>query len=254
MARSAKSVIRGSSLPLVVGFVASAIAGATHAATLAVGPVQSVNLKTSTRTVLGQTYRIPATTAIKSGAGALIRLGALEPNTIVVVDGSESSRGATQVTRVSSLPQIDVPGATKLFVTGVVSSESATGQIKVGKLVVDINATLTSDSQGFSVGNLVEITGTQPNPGGVFLAQTVTATNGIIGSGASANGIIGSGASANGIIGSGASANGIIGSGASANGIIGSGASANGIIGSGASANGIIGSGAAANGIIGSGS
>ncbi len=254
MARSAKSVAGGSSLPIVAAFVASAVFGAAHAATLAVGPVEQVNLKASTLTVLGQTYRIPATSAIRNQAGAVIGLDALAPDTIVAISGSESSNGSTKVTRVSSLPQLDVPGATKLFVTGVVSSENATGQIKVGKLVVDVTPTLTSDSQNFSVGSLVEITGTQPNPGGVFLAQNITATNGIIGSGAAAaNGIIGSGAAANGIIGSGAAANGIIGSGAAANGIIGSGAAANGIIGSGAAANGIIGSGAATNGIIGSG-
>ena len=220
MAWSANSIRRGSALPIVAAFVASAVVGVAQAGTLAVGPVEQVNPKASTIAVLGQTYKLGPTTSIKTQAGEPLALNLLAPDTIVAVEGAESAHGVATVTDVISLPQLDVPGATRLFVSGVVSSENSAGQIRVGRLVVDINATLTSDSQAFAVGNFVEIVGTQPNPGGLFLAQSIMPTNGIIAGGASANGIIAGGASANGIIAGGASANGIIAGGASANGII----------------------------------
>ena len=243
MARSAKSSLCGSSVPAIAAFVASALLGTAQASTLAVGPVDHVDLRASTVTVLGQTYKIAASTSVKNSKGTPVSLASLAPDTIVSIDGSESANGAATVVSVTSLPQLDVPGATRLFVTGVVTSETATGQVKVGNLVVDINSTLTNGSQEFAVGSFVRITGTQPNPGGLFLAQTVATSNGIIGGGASSNGIIGGGASSNGIIGGGASSNGIIGGGLRNKGIIGGGASSDGIIGGGVKADGIIGGG-----------
>jgi len=253
MARSAKAFLRGSTVPAIAAFVASALVGTAQASTLAMGPIDHVNLKASTVTVLGQTYKVSATTAVKNSAGAAVALASLAPDTIVSIDGSESASGSATVSSVTSLPQLDVPGATRLFVAGVVTSENATGQVKVGNLVVDINSTLASGSQGFAVGSFVQITGTQPNPGGLFLAQSVRTSNGIIGGGASSNGIIGGGLKDKGIIGGGASSNGIIGGGFKSNGIIGGGASSNGIIGGGLKDKGIIGGGFKSNGIIGGG-
>ena len=197
MPRSKQFLTRGLSISAVAAFVGTALGGTAHAATLAVGPVEQVNLKTSTLIVLGQTYHIDAATMIKNRAGTATTLGALAPNTLVSIDGSETAAGQTTVQRVRSLPELDVPGATPLLVTGVVSAESPTGQIKIGSLTVDIVSTLTSDAQRFQIGNLVEISGTQPNPGGLFLAQSVIPLTGLSGSGASvANaGLSGSGAS-----------------------------------------------------------
>ena len=219
-----------------------------QAGTLAIGPVEQVNAKSSTLVVLGQTYHLGASAQIRV-AGSAATLGSVTPGTLVVVEGTESARGAVDVHDVVTLAQLNVPGATKLLVTGVVSTVSNVGTIRIGTLNVDISSTLTSDAQTASTGELVQVVGTQPTSRGVFLAQGIEGSgsaNGIEGSG-SANGIEGSG-TANGIEGSG-TANGIEGSG-TANGIEGSG-TANGIEGSG-TANGIEGSGAA-NGIEGSG-
>ena len=223
MARSAKSSLCGSSVPAIAAFVASALLGTAQASTLAVGPLDHVDLRASTVTVLGQTYKIAASTSVKNSEGTPVSLASLAPYAIVSIDGSESANGSATVLSVTSLPQLDVPGATRLFVAGVVTSESATGQIKVGNLNVDINSTLASGAQKFAVGSFVRITGTQPNSGGLFLAQTVTTSNGIIGGGANSNGIIGGGLKNKGIIGGGASSNGIIGGGVKADGIIGGG-------------------------------
>ena len=173
MARSAKAPFRGSSLPAIAAFVATAVAVTAQAATLTVGPIEQINLKTSTVTVLGQKFHVTLTAAIKSSTGAAMTLGSLTPNTVVAIDGAETAQGKATVSSITTLPQMNVPGATQLLVTGVVSSETSTGQIRVGNLLVDINATLTSDTPQFAVGGLVEITGTQPNSGGLFLAQSI---------------------------------------------------------------------------------
>src|SRR6185437_3832565 len=259
MARSEKCASRGIFL-CATGLLASAAfyAGSATAGSLAIGPVEQVNLKSSTIVVLGQTYHVGSSVRITDkGTGSALALNSLTPGTLVVVDGAESASGKTAVQSVARLAALDVPGATQLLVTGVVSAESNVGQVRVGKLRVDINATLTSDSKQPSLGQLVQIVGTQPTPRGVFLAQGIAGTgsssNGIAGTGASANGIAGTGKSANGIAGTGASANGIAGTGLSSNGIAGTGASANGIAGTGLSTNGIAGTGLSSHGIAGTG-
>ena len=199
MARSSKAFGRTAAIPAIAAFVASALAGPAVAGTLALGPVEQVNVKTSTLVVLGQSYHILPTTKLLGRSGAGVTLDSFAPNTLVVVKGTESASGAVSVASIMRVPQIDVPGATQLSVAGVVSSESTTGQIQIGKLSVDVNSTLTSDTQNFAVGNLVSVTGTQPNPNGLFLAQSVVPLTGVDGSGKSATtalGVDGSGKSA----------------------------------------------------------
>jgi hypothetical protein len=227
-------------LASTTGFATDAQAGA-----LAIGPVQQVNVRSSTLVVLGQNYHLGPAARIRT-ANSVIALGSIAPGTLVSIDGTESASGVVDVQDVVVLPQLNVPGATQLLATGVISALSNVGTIRIGGLTVDINATLTSDAQTASVGQLVQVVGTQPNPRGVLLAQSVSLATKIA-DGASAQGIEGSGAAV-GIEGSGA-AKGIEGSGAAV-GIEGSGAAV-GIEGSGAAV-GIEGSGAAV-GIEGSG-
>ena len=224
MDRCSKASLRRSSFPAIAAVVATVLAGSAQAATLAMGPVEQINAKASTVVVLGQTYKIDPSTTLSSQAGAVFTLNSLAVNTLVVVDGTESAQGVTNVTSVVSLPQLDVPGATRLLVTGVVSAETAAGQIKIGNLNLDITQTLTSDVQNFSIGSLVEVTGTQPNPGGLFVAQHIAPLNSAPSAAAgAANGILGGGVHANGILGGGVSAKGILGGGARSNGILGGG-------------------------------
>ena len=183
MARSEQARIRGISVSAVAVFVAAALVGKAQAATLTVGPVEQVNLKTSTLVVLGQTYHINPSTSLRNQAGAVISLNSLTSDTLVSIDGTESAAGSVIVQGVTTLPQLDVPGATQLSVTGVVSKVMPTGQIKIGNLTVDINATLTSDSRNVATGELVEITGTQPTGGGLFLAESIVSLNNIKGGG-----------------------------------------------------------------------
>ena len=198
MARSSKAFGRSTVIPAVAAFVAAAIAGPALAGTLAMGPVEQINLKSSTLVVLGQIYHVLPSTKLVGRSGATVTLESFATNSMIVVKGAETASGATSITSITSIPQMDVPGATQLSVTGVVSSESATGQIQVGNLSVDINSTLTGDAQNFGVGSLVTITGTQPNPNGLFLAQSIVPVSGVDGSGKSvttALGVDGSGKS-----------------------------------------------------------
>ena len=208
--RSCGALVRGAA------FFASAagLSLVAQAGTLAVGPVDQVNLKSSTIAVLGQTYHVgPSAHLTDESTHSVVTLGSIAPGSLVIVDGSESASGKVTVQHIVRLPQLDVPGATQLLVTGVVSATSNVGHIRIGRLNVDINAVLTSDTRAAALGQLVRIVGTQPVAGGIFLAQGISISTGIIGSGSSTNGIIGSGSSTNGIIGSGSSTNGIIGSG-----------------------------------------
>ena len=194
------------------------LAGAAQASPLTLGPVEQVNLKSSTIVVLGQSYHVgPSVHITDRTTHAAIALGSIAQGTLVAVDGTESASGKVKVQNVVRLSQLNVPGATQLLVTGLISAGSNVGQFRVGSLRIDVNATLTSDSKQPAVGQLVQIVGTQPTSRGLFLAQgtirTVSSANGIIGTGTSTNGIIGTGTSSTGIIGTGSSANGIIGTG-----------------------------------------
>ena len=249
MARSRKCLARGVLFSVTaILSSAAAFAGSGSDVPLAIGPLEHVNLKTSTIVVLGQTYNVSAGAL---AAGKSPGLAALTPGTLVVVRGKETASGRSTVKSLTVLPQLDVPGATQLLVTGIVSGLSNVGQIRLGKLSVDINSALAGNSPQVTSGELVQVVGTQPIAGGLFLAQSIA--NGIQGSGPSSDGIQGSGPNSNGIQGSGPSSNGIQGSGVVSLGIQGSGPQSNGIQGSGPSSNGIQGSGVVSLGIQGSG-
>ncbi|MBW4052653.1 MAG: hypothetical protein HIU85_14545, partial [Proteobacteria bacterium] len=218
MARSGQVLLSGVSA-CIGALLAANLSFGAQVTPLAFGPVEQINLRTSTIVVLGQAYHVSPSAALFSKAtGTRTALGSIAPGTLVLVDGTESAAGAANVQSIVSLRRLNVPGATQLLATGVVTAVNSAGQIRIGKLSVDINATLTSDSHGATVGELVQVVGTQPNPQGLFLATNAV---GIGGSGASV-GIGGSGAKV-GIGGSGAAV-GIGGSGATV-GIGGSGAS-----------------------------
>src|SRR5271163_2333393 len=103
---------------------------------LAVGAIEQVDLKSSSIVVLGQQFHLSASTLITSQAAypAAVSLAALPQNALVWVDGEEKASGSTHVDALIVLPESNVPGASQLLLTGVVSSVSSDGQIRVGKL------------------------------------------------------------------------------------------------------------------------
>ena len=96
---------RGGRFCAVAAFVASALAGNAHANTLSVGPVEQVNLKSSTIVVLGQTYLLGSKTAVAdSTSSSAISLKSLSTGELVSISGTETSSGTTQVDRLVVLP------------------------------------------------------------------------------------------------------------------------------------------------------
>ena len=171
---------------------ALAVSALTHsgdsaAAPLAVGVVERVDPGTSSIVVLGQRFYVGPGVVITSGTSSTrVALGAVSPDTMVWLDGQASAVGASRVDAVILLPEMNVPGASQLLVTGVVSAVSSDGRIRVGQLTVDITATLGApDSGRVSVGDFVELWGTQPLAGGVLLAHTAMRTQGVGGTGTS---------------------------------------------------------------------
>ena len=164
----------------VAALGASALVGNAFANTLTVGPVEQVNVKNSTVVVLGQTYQV----------GSKASLASISRGDLVSISGTETASGSTHVSGIAVLHQQNVPGATALLVTGIASSVNSVGEVHIGKLTVDVTATLTSDSSPVSAGQLVSVVGTQPSANGTFLAQRIqpegvggTGLNGVGGTG-----------------------------------------------------------------------
>jgi len=233
----------------VAAFVLAAISFTNEsvASPLAVGAVEQVDLKNSSVVVLGQQFHVSASTLITSQASypAAISLTALPQNALVWVDGEEKGSGSTRVDALIVLPESNVPGASQLVLTGVVSSVSSNGQIRVGKLKVDINQTLSSGGAPVAVGDVVEVAGTQPTAQGVFLAQTLIRTEGVGGTGKVATlGVGGTGNVALGVGGTGRATAGVGGTGKVATlGVGGTGNAALGVGGTGAVTAGVGGTG-----------
>ena len=224
---------------------------------LAVGAIEQVDLKSSSIVVLGQQFHVSASTLITSQASypAAVSLAALPQNALVWVDGEEKASGSTRVDALVVLTEPNVPGASQLLLTGVVSSVSSDGQIRVGKLKVDINQTLSSGGAPVAVGDAVEVSGTQPTAQGVFLAQTLTRPEGVGGTGNVALGVGGTGKVATlGVGGTGNAALGVGGTGNATAGVGGTGKVATlGVGGTGNAALGVGGTGNATAGVGGTG-
>src|SRR6185437_3400799 len=188
--------------------------------------------------VSGQTVRL-TTSALQA---ALPAKGAL-----VAVYGSLLADGTISASQVSEVGQAYVPGATTLYIRGVVKSVNASvGRAQVGSLSIDYTAALYESSDaGIKPGSVVEFSGLQSSASTLF-ASRVSASG--IGGTNHANGIGGTNVVANGIGGTNVAANGIGGTNAVANGIGGTNR-ANGIGGTNVTANGIGGTNAVANGI-----
>jgi hypothetical protein len=141
-----------------------------HATPLAIGVVDSVDKRAGTISVLGQRIRIDSAQLVAGSRTLPASKGVslLAPDAVVWVDGTVS-RGVAHAERVYVLPERNVPGATLLFVAGVLSGTDSTGIATIGQLRVDLNPLGLSDIP--AAGSYVEIVGVQPVPRGILLAQ-----------------------------------------------------------------------------------
>ena len=227
----------------------------SSAAPLAIGAVEQIDLRNSSVVVLGQRFHVGPDTLVTSQASYpnRVSLATMPRNALIWVDGEGRADGTTRVDELVILPESNIPGASQLLVTGVVRAVSNDGRIRVGRLDVDITATLSSGNSQISVGDFVEVNGTQPLSQSVFLAQSATRAQGVGGTGANALGVGGTGANALGVGGTGKVALGVGGTGANALGVGGTGKVALGVGGTGANALGVGGTGKVTLGVGGTG-
>ncbi|MBX5463799.1 MAG: hypothetical protein IRZ28_22265, partial [Steroidobacteraceae bacterium] len=169
------------------------------AAPLAIGTVEKFDSKTSTIVVLGQTYQIGSAKLVagKKTYPASKAIGLLSPGALLWVDGELRQGGKPKVDSLTVLPETNTPGATQLFVAGVVKSIDRSGKARIGALSVDITPTLGSLGSSVHPGDAIEVLGIQPVPGGVFVATAIApardrdSTDGVGGTGL--NGVGGTG-------------------------------------------------------------
>jgi hypothetical protein len=199
MKTSARPRILYASSVISAFVVAATFSGLSHAAPIAIGTVDSFDSSSATAVVLGQRLNIGSATLIagtKSYSAAKgVRL--LTPGAVVWVDGEFKQNGTARVSSLTVLPDLNVPGATQVFVAGVVKAVDRTGKVTIGSLKVDMTPALATAH----VGDFVEVLGTQPAAGGVLVASAVaplraqgvggTGLNGVGGTGL--NGVGGTG-------------------------------------------------------------
>jgi hypothetical protein len=187
-------VIRVHKTGLRLGFAASAlvsslcISSLSQASPLAIGTIEKIDPKNaSVITVLGQKYSIASAKLVAGNKNLPAAQGVrfLVPGAVVWVDGELKADGSTQVASLTVLPDANVPGATQLFVSGVVSAIDLTGKAKIGDLIVDLTPTYGSGAESIRVGDVVEVIGIQPASNGALVAGTVTSKSGVGGTGRS---------------------------------------------------------------------
>jgi hypothetical protein len=234
-------------------------ASSANSRVAAIGPIEQVDCSAGTYRVLGIKFTANSRSMLSGVCESQTSLGLA----YVVATGLRSASGKTVGSELAEVrSDLYVPGATNVFLRGLVSrTKSSTGEFEVaGTRVAALSGQVPT------LGESVDIIGTQPLLGGVVIAEEVypssdaktfsdpRITQAIIGSGSATKAIIGSGSATKAIIGSGSATKEIIDSGWATKAIIGSGSATKAIIGSGSATKAIIGSGSATKAIIGSGS
>ena len=221
MDNTSKAIRHCVSSLLAIGLVSAANAESANGASdvvasdvVAVGPVEAV--EASSVTVLGRSYHVDDTSGLETGAKVAVH-GTLLP------DGSVKNAWAESMGTY-------VAGADRVFETGVVTSVNESfGRLSIGESEIDYTAALSEPGAAVpGKGDLVAVTGIQPEIGGVVLGTTTQAGAtgagmAVAGSGmAGMAGITGSNARTAGITGSNRATAGITGSNARTVGITGS--------------------------------
>ena len=169
-----KALLQGFSVLALTIFAASVSAATSQqqqTSLLLVGPVEAVHTKEGFSIVLGQ--KIPAVQ--------------LAIGDTVAVFGTTRTDGSLSVTAVQ-IKGIYVPGATEIFLTGVVQQvDTQLGRAVVSGIPIDLTPTLSNGTLDLFVGDAVQIAGIQPAGRGLVIAA------GISGTGISGTGINGGG-------------------------------------------------------------
>ena len=159
---------------------------ASNGLLLAVGRVDAVNRDESEVVVLGQVFRIVGT----ESAGTL--LGSVSVGDSIALIGDQTPEGYFAYSGVKLTSQY-VPGASSVYLAGRVTSvEDAIGEIHLGGLRISSYSARSVPRQTIREGDLLEVFGTQPLPGGAFLAEMLEVGRASLGTG-KANASVGTG-------------------------------------------------------------
>ena len=143
----------------VLGIDGSSVAGIDGSSTLLAGPVDSIDRVNGVFGSMGQT--VMASQAMLSS----IRVG-----DFVAVQGSVISSGWYYADNVSVSNQRYVPGATEVFITGMLSSvDRVNGTAQMGNLTIDYTASLGSNEAPSSA--MWSFQGTRPLSGGKMISN-----------------------------------------------------------------------------------
>ena len=159
--------------------VAASLSSLVSAAPLAIGTIESIDARTSSIVVLGQKYSVGSAILVSGSksysAGKAAQF--LAPGTLVWVDGELANNGSAKVASLTLLPETNVPGATEVFIAGVVKAVDSTGKVKIGSLTIDTTPVIGTFDGAISVGDSVEFFGVQPAANGVFVASAVAGSH-----------------------------------------------------------------------------
>ena len=133
--------------------------GRAEAAILLAGQLETVDVRKSTLTILGQSLRTTRARTVAVGEN-------------VAVFGRVNAAGEVVVTDVRPFADGYVPGASRVTITGKVTAiDTHRGVMTIGRQPVDFTALLAGSTPELAVGKVVTISGTQPVPGGIILAS-----------------------------------------------------------------------------------
>ncbi len=140
-----------------------------HSDLMVLGPVEALDREQETLRVLGQVVQ----TADAGTLSTQISVGS-----VVAVSGELASDGAIRARRVAKVASEYVAGSTRIAVRGkVLAMNARLGNLKLGQLFVDYTASLYSlDQADLNDGAVLFVAGTQPVPGGVFVADEALAS------------------------------------------------------------------------------
>ena len=153
-----------------------AFACAAHAGDpITVGPVEAVAPNGLSITVLGQSFAT-SSRAVIPGAGAnhVVAARSFAVGELVMVNGKRLSNGSLVAKSVVSVNDAYVPGATNVFLTGLVTAyDPSVGLAQIGATSIYVNEALLKQDFQFGAGMEVEVLGTQANPSGQVWASQI---------------------------------------------------------------------------------
>ena len=174
---------------------------AQHRAVL--GPVEKIDLKQSSITVLGQKFVVTdatrfAVNGVELPSKATFRL--LSTDRMVYVEGLDPKIRSAATSIILTNVRY-VPGATEVYVVGPVEEIFASsGRIRIGDLRVDTTSISPDAASRLGVGSVSMFSGIQPVVGGMLIGPIQVSVRGpnhlsVGGSGSSKSSVGGSGAS-----------------------------------------------------------